>query len=220
MKKTSISVFLFIILSIGLLTACGTMKGINTDVQPELSQIQAICNLSTLECYYHTVGSIKKNKTDDKQVIDFLKKDRTVWIEYTGIAKIGIDMSKVKMEVNGDSIQITIPDAELLSIAVDEGSFNEDSFYISEDDWLVKNTVTADLQSQAIDNGQSEIMVNVLSNRSIMNNARIRAQRLIKKYIDEIGEVAGIKYNITWKYEDGTISSNIPETEEVETTGE
>ena len=40
------------------------------------------------------------------------EKERKFWSEYTGVAKIGIDMSDVNMKVDGTSVEITIPDAK------------------------------------------------------------------------------------------------------------
>lgn len=214
MKRKNVCVLMATIVFLCVLTACGIDKTTIENVKPELSQVQAICNLATLECYYHTVGKVVKNKTDDQQIIDFLKRDRTVWVEYTGVAQIGIDMTEVKIETSGDSVKITMPDAKILSKWVEPDSYNEDSFYISEDDWLVKNSVTADLQTQAVDKGQEEMKESILSNKSLMKNAQIRAQKLIKNYIDKIGETAGVDYQITWVYEDGTTSTQIQENEE------
>lgn len=211
MKKRIIAIVILAVMSVSVLSSCGKKDA--EPPKPELSQVQSICNLATLECYYHTVGKIVKNKTDDQQIIDFMKRDRTVWIEYTGIARVGVDMTKVKIDVKGESVQITMPEAELLSLIVDPESYNEDSFYISEDDWLVKNKITADVQSQAIDNGQEEMRNAILSNTALMKNAQIRAQKLIKNYIEEIGEAAGVTYKITWLYEDGSKSNEIDDGE-------
>ena len=56
--------------------------GENTVVkEPDITQIRSICNLSTLECYFHNVAKSKK------EAGSFLEKDREFWIEYTGTAK-------------------------------------------------------------------------------------------------------------------------------------
>ncbi len=163
--------------------------------EPDVTQIRSICNLATLECYYHNVA--KSEKTADS----WFKKDREFWIEYTGIAKIGIDMSKVNMEINGDSIIVAIPNAELLDIDICENDLNEESYIKSADGWI-KNKITADDQTSAINSAQIEMSESVKNNKSLLLNAQGRAQELIENYIKKCGEISGIQYKIEWKYDE------------------
>lgn len=200
MKKKLIAI-ITVIMSVAIMLAACAGKQSSEDIsslQPELSQIQEICNLATFECYYHNVAGIDKAKDADGELLDFLKKDRKALIEYTGVARIGIDISKVKMSVEGSSIKITIPDAEILSITIDDSSYDEDSYYISEDDWLVHNRITAEMQSQAIAGAQEAMRVEVQSDRSLMLKAQNRAKELIRNYISMIAEKSNLEYNIIW----------------------
>lgn len=202
------------------LTACGAKQEKATKEKLSLAKIQEICNLSTLECYFHNVAKANKDSNADKSIFDILKKNRQVWIEYNGVVKLGINASKVKMENLGDTIEITIPEAEIIDVYTDDDTLNNATFYISEDDWLVPNVVTADLQSEAIQFAQEEMRNNVQNNPSLKKNAQIRAQLLIKNYIDHLSTESGTSYKIIWKYEDGTTSDQIPEKEDVGTTGQ
>ncbi|MBR3263237.1 MAG: DUF4230 domain-containing protein [Lachnospiraceae bacterium] len=202
------------------LTACGANQEKAAKEKLSLAKIQEICNLSTLECYFHNVAKANKDSNADKTVFDILKKKRQVWIEYNGVVKLGINASKVKVENLGDTIEITIPEAEIIDVYTDDDTLNNATFYISEDDWLVPNVVTADLQSEAIQFAQEEMRNNVQNNPSLKKNAQIRAQLLIKNYIDHLSTESGTSYKIIWKYEDGTTSDQIPEEEDVGTTGQ
>lgn len=197
-----------------MVTACGISNKGGKE-SPSLIRIQEICNLSTVECYFHNVAKANKDKNADKTILDILKRNRQVWIEYNGVVTLGIDASKLKMEQKGDSIEITIPEAEILSVSIDDDTLNNAVFYISEDDWLVPNVVTADLQSEAVQFAQEQMEEDVRNNPSLKKNAKIRAQILIKNYIDRLGEVTGIHYSIDWINEDGTTSKVIPEEEEI-----
>ncbi len=66
--------------------------------EPALSQVRSICELATLECYYHNVA--KSTKTKGTGLAHVGEKERKFWIEYTGVARIGIDMSDVNMKDN------------------------------------------------------------------------------------------------------------------------
>lgn len=174
--------------------------------EPDITQIRSICNLATLECYYHNVAKSKK-------VADsWFKKDREFWIEYTGIAKIGIDMSKVNMEISGNNITVTLPNAELLDIDIRENDLNEESYIKSADGWI-RNKITADDQTAAINSAQIEMSESVKSNKSLLLNAQDRAKELIENYIKKLGEISNIEYQIKWVYEDSA-ETNIEENTE------
>lgn len=162
--------------------------------EPDITQIRSICNLATLECYYHNVA--KSNKKADS----WLKKDRAFWIKYTGVAKIGIDISKVNMEISGENITISIPKAELLDIYVCEDDLSADSYIISEDG-LFKNKITAADQTAAINSAQTQMAQSVTSNKSLLCDAQDRAKQLIENYIEQMGEISNIDYQIKWAVE-------------------
>ena len=130
-----------------------------------------------------------------------MEKDKKFWIEYTGVANLGIDMSKVKMEIDGINIKVTIPKAQLLNISIDETSLNDDSFTTSQDGWN-KNEITADDQTAAINQAQKEMEKSVQENSALLVSAQDRAQKLIENYINRLGEAVGVEYKIEWVYEE------------------
>lgn len=172
---------------------CACSKGKETVApEPSMSQIRQICELATLECYYHNVA--KSVKTKGTGWGHWGEEDRKFWIEYTGIARIGIDMSRVQMEVNDDVITVSVPEAEILSIEVQEDTLNEDSYYIEgESD---KNRITADDQTKAIADAQQTMEKTVKENKSLLINARERAESLIENYIVQLGKTCGKEYTV------------------------
>lgn len=186
------------IIAISLISGCSKNAGSNNN-GPELSQIRSICNLATLECYYHNVAKSKKPRGSGISHIG--ETDRKFWIEYTGVAKIGIDMSKVDMKINGENVIVYIPNAELLSIDISENDFDEKSFIISEDSRINKNKITAEDQTSAIKNAQSMMEESVKENKTLLLNAQNRAQNLIENYIIRLGQLSNIEYKIEWVYE-------------------
>ena len=118
----------------------------NTVSKPELSQIRSICELATLECYYHNVA--KSTKTKGTGLAHVGEKERKFWIEYTGVAKIGIDMSDVNMKVDGTSVEITILDAKILDKEVK--TIDADDYIATSDSWFNKNQITDEEQTRAV----------------------------------------------------------------------
>lgn len=197
MKKKIFLVISAVVLCF-VLSGCKETKIIK---EPDVTQIRSICNLATLECKYHNVAKL------DKEGDFFLQKDRKLWIEYTGVAKIGIDMSEVDMKVKGDKITVTLPDAKLLNVRVDENSWNKEAHFIS-GDGLIKNKITAEDQTNAIAAGQREMENSVKNNKALLISARDRAQKLIENYIKKLGEISDIDYQIKWVYEETAETDN------------
>ncbi len=168
--------------------------------EPDITQVRSICNLATLECYYHNVA--KSEKTAGDGISGWFEKDRTFWVEYTGTAKIGVDMSKVKMEIDGTNVTIVMPEAELLSIGIDESSLSESSFVFSEDSWFNSNKITANDQTAAINAAQENMEEAVKNNSALLQTAQNRAKELIENYINQLGKVSGVEYVIKWQYEE------------------
>lgn len=196
MWKKKWILFLMLCMLTGFLSACKEETKSGNVSQPELSQVRSICNLATLECYYHNVA--KSTKTKGKGITHLGEKDRVFWIEYSGIAKIGIDMSKVQMTVDGDKVTITMPDAEILSIKPDESTLNESSFIFSQDG-INPNKITAEDQTYAVNDAQKTMEASINENAALLLSAQERAKKLIENYITKLGETAGMSYQITWK---------------------
>jgi len=164
---------------------------------PDIAQIRSICELATLECYYHNVAKSVKEKGTGLTHIG--EKERVFWIEYSGIAKFGINISKVSMEINDAQVVITIPKAELLGMS--GYTFTEDS-YISSEDGLNKNPITAQNQTEAIAAAEADIEQKFAHDDAMLMRAQDNAKKLIENYIRQLEQVSGAEYQITWHYED------------------
>lgn len=192
--KNRIRLIFLTIISIITLSACSEKKVVEN--KPEISQVRSICKLATVECYYHNVA--KSVKPAGVGLIHIGENDRKFWIEYTGLARLGIDMEDVTMKVGKDSVEINLPPAQVLSISIDEDSLNENSYIVSQDG-INRNKISADDQTQAIKKAQDDMKENIMNNGALLINAQTRAQKLIENYIKQIGQSQGIDYSIDWK---------------------
>ena len=168
---------------------------------PDLGRVQSICELATLECYYHNVA--KSTKEPGQGLFHFGEKERPFWIEYTGIAEISYQSDLIKMEQNGNEIIITLPRPKV-TCTVEPDSWNEESYVISKDRWFQKNPITADDQTRAIEKAQADMKEEVEKNPALLNTARMQAKELIANYIRQIGRMAGVEYRISWKDADAS----------------
>lgn len=192
MKKI-IAVISICVMMMCSLSACG-LKQNDTSVEKviNITQMKAICELATLECYYHNVAKVSK----EKDVLWWDTKAE-LWIEYSGIVKVGVDISDLDLEVNGEVVNITMPKAAVLSCEVDETKLNKDS-YIMIREGLGAEKITADDQTLAFQTAQDSMREAAETDEELISQAQQRAEDLLESYINNVGDILGKKYTISW----------------------
>lgn len=187
----------FVIVSLILLAAlcssCGNAKKQTIVMEPQVSEMKSICELATMECYYHNVARYKE---EDAEGILFWKKDKHFWIEYAGVVTIGIDASLIELEVRDEQVTITMPPARVLGCKVDENTLSEESFIID------KKSADIDAQDQtaAFQAAQNNMEKSASEDAALLSNAQKRAQKLLEDYVNNIGNIIGKQYKIKWIY--------------------
>lgn len=175
--------------------SCGKEAPVESDVSPEEVQMRSICELATMECYYHNVAKYKDE--DAKTVMLFFKKDVHFWIEYSAIVKLGVDASLVKVTVEGDNVEITMPPGRVLLAEVDP-SIDKASYIVAKD----SAKISADEEIAAFKASKEDLEKTVAANKTMMAQAQLRAQKMLKRYVESIGKSTGKQYTITWVYVD------------------
>ena len=174
-----------------LLSGCGTSVE-EPALQPDITQMEAICELSVMDCYYHNVA---KFYDEDAKRFLFWTKDKEFWIEYSGIVRLGIDVSQVDIQVDGDTVTVTLPEAKVLGCKVDSDSLSEASYIVASG----SAKVTADDQTEAFAAAQEDMEKAAASDTTLLTMARDRARQLLEDYIRNISEAADHPYTIVWK---------------------
>lgn len=161
--------------------------------EPEITKMRSICELATMECYYHNVAKFYEEKAES---FLWFTKDKHFWIEYAGVVTIGIDASLVNVMVEGEKVTITMPPAKVLGCKVDENTLTHQSVIVANG----SAAVTAEDQTAAFKEAQKE-MQNVASNdMTLLKNAQQRAQKLIEDYVNNLGDLVGVNYYVNWLY--------------------
>lgn len=193
---------IFLLIWAFVLTGCSAGTGqteteTETDMPQNLSlnesQMQSICELATLECYYHNTA-----KFDSEKKVLFWNTSKKLWIEYSGIVKVGIDVGELEMDVKGNVVTITIPEAKVLSCHVDDTSLSADNFY-SETKGLGSGSIGAEEQTKAFQAAQDGMLSTVQEDTSLLLQARTRAQTLLENYVKNVSEAMGVSYEIRWE---------------------
>ncbi len=190
MKIKIIVLFLTIILSF---TLASCIKAEPSESQGQVSQVQmkAICELATIQCYYHNVA---KYKEEDATGMLLWKKDKHFWVEYSGIVKVGIDASLLVVEVKENSVTITIPEAKVLGANVDQTSLTKESFIVAKK----SADISADDQTRVFSEAQANMVLAASKDSALLENAQQRAKTLLEEYVANIGKAIGKEYSIEW----------------------
>ena len=125
--------------------------------------------------------------------------NRRFWIEYSGNVFIGIDMSEINMEIDGDIVTITIPPAKVLDIK--NNFYSDDNIIQNNDNGWKKNPLKASDISNAINQANEQLIEEYNNNSQILVTAQNRAKLLIENYILQIGTATNVDYEINWVYE-------------------
>lgn len=170
------------------------------NLEKNISKIELSGDLVTLETYYHNVAEVEKDAGSG--IAHWFEKNRKLWIEYTGIVKIGIDMSNVEINTNDSQITVFIPKAKIIGKPdVLNEDFSKGSFIDSEDGLLNKNKITAEESTEAMKLAQNTMQDSVKNDSQLLNTAQRRAKNLIEEYITQISGISNDLYNIKWEYE-------------------
>ncbi len=188
MKK---NILTFMIITMICLTCVSCKKEEKKEVKPHITQMKSICELATMECYYHNVAKYEK---EDVEGILLWKKDKKFWMEYSGTVTVGIDASKLSIEVKDDIVKITMPEAEVLANEVNEEEFNEDSMVVEDGSAKVK----AEDQTAALKKAQKNMVKEAKNDTVLLANAKERAKTLLEEYVNNIGNAVGKNYTIEW----------------------
>ena len=189
MKMKKFVVWLLCATLLATCTACSKDEEKIADVEPQLSQMKAICDLAVMQCYYHNVA---KYKEENASGFWLWAKDKHFWIEYSGIVTLGIDTSQVYMEIDGDTVTITMPEAEVLDCLVDSNSLTADSFIVDQN----SAAITAEDETAAFAKAQDDMRMSAESDRILLNSARQRAQSLLENYVNSIGAAMQKQYTV------------------------
>ena len=190
MKRKKIVCLL--VISMLCIGGCGE-KNQKKEEEADFSAISSVCELATLKCYYHNVA---KSETEASGLFKWLGKGyKKIWTEYSGIVELGIDVSKVSVEkpTADGVVKVTIPDAEILSVDLDEDSMSEP---LTDTGFMTK--ITKEEETEALAEAQNHMEETAKGNGNLLNQAKERAKSLIEGYVKNVGEQIGKEYTVEW----------------------
>lgn len=181
-------------LLVGTVVLCLTGCGKETQTA-DFSGVTSVCELATLKCYYHNVA---KAETEASGIFAKCLKTgyKKIWTEYSGIIEYGIDISQVTVsepDKNG-VVTVTMPDAQVLNVDVDEESLGTP---LTDTGFLT--SVTTEEKTTTLAGAQEAMEQQAKENTEMLSQAKARAKTLIEEYIKNVGESIGEEYTVEWK---------------------
>lgn len=181
-------------LLVGTVVLCLTGCGKETQTA-DFSGVTSVCELATLKCYYHNVAKAEKEASGI--FAKWLKTGyKKIWTEYSGIIEYGIDISQVTVsepDKNG-VVTVTMPDAQVLNVDVDEDSLGTP---LTDTGFLT--SVTTEEKTTTLAGAQEAMEQQAKENTEMLSQAKARAKTLIEEYIKNVGESIGEEYTVEWK---------------------
>ena len=161
----------------------------------DFSGVTSVCELATLKCYYHNVAKAETEASG--MFAKWLKTGyKKIWTEYSGIIEYGIDISQVTVsEPDKDGVvTVTIPDAQVLNVDVDEDSLGTP---LTDTGFLT--SITTEEKTTTLAGAQEAMEQQAKENTEMLAQAKARAKTLIEEYIKNVGEGIGEEYTVEWK---------------------
>lgn len=190
LQKITKTWMILVVTGVLCLTGCG--KKTQT---ADFSGVTSVCELATLKCYYHNVA---KAETEASGIFaKWLKTGyKKIWTEYSGIIEYGIDISQVTVsEPDKDGVvTVTIPDAQVLNVDVDEDSLGTP---LTDTGFLT--SITTEEKTTTLAGAQEAMEQQAKENTEMLAQAKARAKTLIEEYIKNVGEGIGEEYTVEWK---------------------
>lgn len=141
-------------------------------------QIQSISELASVEYNYTNMGKYENQATFYGWKVPFTTK--SFILSYDGKIKAGIDMSLVEVHMSGKNINISIPEAKILSHEIDEKSIE----VFDETKNIFNQISITDYNQFAID--QKESMENKAKEKGLLEEAQNKAQETIKTFVESM----------------------------------
>ena len=154
------------------------------------NQLVEINELAVYSYEYSKVGKFSDNLTFNGWDIPLTQK--SFLITYDGILKAGVDFNNAKIEVDGQTISVTIPQSEVLSHEIDE-----DSIEVYDETNNVFNQISVNDYKTFATKEKSKTEKEAIAN-GLLDKANSRVKEILTTYLQSVFENQGdYKINIT-----------------------
>lgn len=184
MKKTSYSTYFFLgtTIVLALLLGINKMNGPRDkryDTSTVLSKIVHIQELATVKYSYSGVIGFKDNFKILNISVPLT--DKYFLLKYNGYLKAGVDFSKIKVNINGVNVHVSMPRAQIFDIVIDENSVK----VYDESDNAFNPIKISDYNNALIE--EKETMRQDAIKQGVLKDANNQAELAVKSLLQEMG---------------------------------
>ena len=161
----------------------------------DYTQVNKICELATLKCYYHNVAEYEKQPDAIFRNGLFKYGYKKIWLEYSGIIEAGVNASSVVIGEPDDDgvVEVYVPDATVLNVTADKDSIGDP---LEETGMFTE--ISMEEKTNAFSEAQRKMKEEAQKDEVILGRAKENAKELIKQYIVNIGKLTGENYTVRW----------------------
>ena len=183
------------VIAVALVIVLVVANGQNKELGQYNWEIQRICELATLKCFYHNVAVHE----DSGGFLGIGGKQ--IWLEYDGIITAGVLADQVKIEepTKDGIVKIYVPRAVLIGISYDKSSIKKP---VSDANLFAK--ITADDESAILNQAQEDMKAEVQTQTYIFDQAYENAKNLLEEHVINVGRMMGKEYKVEWIGEFGS----------------
>lgn len=182
-RRSSLIKVIIVIVAIAVIVALiGTVKiALSNENEAEIitsSQLEKIINISELSTYQAVYNGIaKKENEDDKNEIDY-------YVSYESKVNAGLDIDKIKIDVDNDTkrIIVTLPEIKITDVNVDITTLD----YIFMDDSANTNTVSEEAYKLCINDVKNEIATEDAIYDLAKQNAKNIVSALLNPFVEQL----------------------------------
>ena len=146
-------------------------------------QLISVSELATVEYHYTNMGKFEHQADFYGWKVPLTRK--SFIISYDGVIKAGVDASQIAVSVRGKVIHVTLPEAQILSHEIDEGSLE-----IFDETTNIFNPLTiTDYTGFAAD--QKEKVAQRALDNGLLKEARTRAADAVQRMLSGTPGIAG-----------------------------
>ncbi len=157
------------------------------------SKIEKICNLATIEAYYHNVAYDEIPASGVGKVFGNIGYKK-YWLEFDTILKLGVNAKKVKISNPNrkNEVHVYIPPAEILN----EPDWIHERIGDPITDTGFLTSISNEDETRAVANAIAELKKNANEDDSHLELAREKAKRFFENYIVNAGREIGVEYTV------------------------
>ena len=137
--------------------------------------LREVSDLVSVEYHYTNMGKFENTLDFYGWEVPFTTKSFIV--SYDGVIRAGVDLSRAEVEVNGDTISVTLPAAEILSNEVEEGSLQ-----VYDETHSIFNPISIEDYTGFTADQKSAIEQKAIGN-GLLTAARQRAEETVRDFL-------------------------------------